>query len=93
MKLRKVELKRQLEALGIKVVEGGYVKKSDITKIVAGAVFIEDRIKNCITSLQKMDEILDGIPEPENSELEQFLKKFEMELSKKLKAYDKLVQK
>jgi len=33
--MNKIELKKQLQQMGIKVIEGNYVKKSQITKIIA----------------------------------------------------------
>jgi hypothetical protein len=45
--LSKVELKRQLQALGVKV-EGNYVRKKDIKKILGGDVSRMDRIEKII---------------------------------------------
>jgi len=54
MRLSKVELKKQLQVLGIKV-EGNFVKKVDVEKIVAQKSKYTDGLKAAISALNTWD--------------------------------------
>jgi len=69
--ISKVELKKQLQKLGVKV-EGNYIKKSDVEKILAGPVFDIKTKKEFLTDLKSakdkaiktLNNLLEKSPDP-----------------------------